>query len=170
MTERWAEILDFPLYEVSDLGRVRSFARSSEGKILRPKKAGKGYRAVCLGRRNYRYIHRLVLQSFVGECPEGMEGCHGDGDKANNSLENLRWDYPSENNRDKAAHGTDHGRNKESCPREHALEEPNLVAHQWARGHRSCRACAQARAWVQRHPEVDFKAESNRRYKEILAA
>jgi hypothetical protein len=51
-------------------------------------------------------VHRLVLETFVGSCPEGMEGCHGDGDKTNNALLNLRWDTPKSNTCDRIRHGT----------------------------------------------------------------
>ena len=51
-------------------------------------------------------VHRLVLEAFVGPCPEGMECCHGDGNGCNNRLENLRWDTPRNNHRDKRTHGT----------------------------------------------------------------
>lgn len=50
---------------------------------------------------------RLVLEAFVGPCPEGMEACHfPDRDPANNQLENLRWDTHQANMVDKATHGT----------------------------------------------------------------
>jgi len=41
-----------------------------------------------------------VLEAFVGPAPEGHEGLHGDGDPANNRLDNLRWGTRSENNID----------------------------------------------------------------------
>lgn len=48
----------------------------------------------------------MVLEAFVGPCPNGMECCHNDGNPANNVLANLRWDTPKANNADKRAHGT----------------------------------------------------------------
>jgi hypothetical protein len=51
-------------------------------------------------------VHRLVLTAFVGPCPIGMEGCHRDGDKANNRLSNLRWGTPKSNSEDRVRHGT----------------------------------------------------------------
>ncbi len=41
--------------------------------------------------------HRLVLEAFVGPCPDGMEGCHNNGNKLDNRLVNLRWDTRSSN-------------------------------------------------------------------------
>lgn len=78
-------------------------------KRLKPKRVGKGgrYRNVCTHPgKVYRYIHHLVLEAFVGPCPEGMECCHGDGDPANCRLSNLRWDTPKGNAADKITHGT----------------------------------------------------------------
>lgn len=58
------------------------------------------------GRGTNKYVHRLVLESFVGPCPEGMEACHNDGDKTDNCLVNLRWDTKKSNGMDKVSHGT----------------------------------------------------------------
>lgn len=43
------------------------------------------------------YIHLLVLETFVGLRPKGMQGCHNDGNPLNNNLDNLRWDTPLNN-------------------------------------------------------------------------
>jgi hypothetical protein len=53
-----------------------------------------------------RRVHRLVLEAFVGPAPEGEEGCHNDGNPANNALGNLRWDSHPSNMADQVAHGT----------------------------------------------------------------
>jgi predicted XRE-type DNA-binding protein len=53
------------------------------------------------------FIHRLVLEAFVGPCPAGMEACHfPDRDPDNNHLENLRWGTKSDNAKDAMQHGT----------------------------------------------------------------
>lgn len=77
--------------------------------VLRPSITKKGYRnyVLCVnGTKKYCQGHRLVLQAFVGPCPEGMEACHNNGNPADNRLENLRWDTPSSNALDKVKHGT----------------------------------------------------------------
>ena len=55
-----------------------------------------GYLYLCLkqadGKKKMRLAHRLVLEAFVGPCPQGQEACHRDGNAANNELSNLRWD------------------------------------------------------------------------------
>lgn len=70
-----------------------------------------GYRRVWLSAtRGERampcYVHRLVLLAFAGGCPRGMETRHLDGNRGNNSLENLCWGTPAENFSDKVRHGT----------------------------------------------------------------
>lgn len=54
-----------------------------------------------------KYVHQLVLEAFVGPCPEGMEACHDpDRTRTNNTLSNLRWDTRKGNIADKVTHGT----------------------------------------------------------------
>ena len=96
-------------YEVSDLGRIRSAPTlRSRGGILRPDTTG-GYLRVQLwrgGKYVRPLVHRLVLEAFVGPCPDGMEACHGSPDKSDNRIGNLRWDTHKNNHADKLAHGT----------------------------------------------------------------
>ncbi len=51
------------------------------------------------------YLGRLILQAFVGPCPNGMECCHNDGNPANNHVDNLRWDTRKNNVADTIKHG-----------------------------------------------------------------
>lgn len=108
------------LYEVSTNGQVRSVARPSdgkfgdrgpyEGKVLSPIKSRRtSYLVVNLtggGRRKQVLLHRLVLESFVGPCPDGKEACHNNGNRHDASLANLRWDSRKNNHADKINHGT----------------------------------------------------------------
>ena len=68
---------------------------SSDGKYLRIYHHGQKYR-----------VHRLILETFVGPCPPGMEACHGNGIRTDNRLENLRWDTRKANCADAVRHGT----------------------------------------------------------------
>ena len=68
---------------------------------------GKGYYRVSLGKDEDRYVHRLVLTAFAGECPKGHEASHLNGDVSNNRLDNLAWESFSDNNKRKVVHGTD---------------------------------------------------------------
>lgn len=115
--ECWKPIQNFEgCYDVSDKGRVRSLdridgqGRNWKGRVLKPKgrKNNKGYVNVALCKNGlivYREIHRLVLETFVGPCPKGMEACHGKKGNRNNSLPNLRWDTPHNNALDMIADG-----------------------------------------------------------------
>ena len=123
MNEVWLPIPDFEgLYEVSNLGQIRSVGRDVSNNrgglrympdlVLTPQVNAKrgGYHSVSLnkdGSKKTVYIHTTVLQVFVGPRPfPEMEGCHGDGNTANNRLDNLRWDTPVNNAADRKLHGT----------------------------------------------------------------
>ena len=51
-------------------------------------------------------VHRLLLETFVGPCPEKHEALHINGDRLDNRLENLRWGTRKENVADAIKHGT----------------------------------------------------------------
>jgi hypothetical protein len=122
MEVEYREIAGFPAYRIGNDGTVWTCWKStgaSGGHELSGKwkilKGGKrivtGHRKVILcdgtGRRKYAQVHRLVLESFVGPCPEGMEACHfPDRNPANNNLNNLRWDTKKANADDRVIHGT----------------------------------------------------------------
>jgi hypothetical protein len=104
---KWAPIHGFEsLYEISFSGQVRS----TKGYSLSPWRNRNGYWMISLsgrGRRTHRYIHRLMLESFIGPAPSRRHtACHNDGDKSNNHLSNLRWDTRLANHLDKKRHGT----------------------------------------------------------------
>lgn len=58
------------------------------------------------GKKTAFYVHRLILEAFVGPCPPGLEACHNDGDPTNNRVSNLRWDTRESNIVDSINHGT----------------------------------------------------------------
>lgn len=96
-------------YEITSRGNVYSLKNGKRIKIKqRTNKAG--YKSVELsknGRTKFYYVHRLVLEAFVGSCPEGMECRHfPDRDPANNNLWNLSWSDRVTNHADKIIHGT----------------------------------------------------------------
>lgn len=82
---------------------------NKKGKILSAARGHSGYLVVGLcknGELKQKSVHGLVMLAFHGERPYGYEVCHGDGDRANNKLENLRYDTRQGNALDKVAHGT----------------------------------------------------------------
>lgn len=116
MNEVWKDVPGYEgRYQVSDLGRVKSLPnqqRKTEA-VMKLAVKSNGYVSVCLtdahkGSRRQRdhWVHSLVLEAFVGFCPSGMECCHGDGNRSNNRLGNLRWGTKKSNAEDKRKHGT----------------------------------------------------------------
>ena len=102
--EEWKKIEGYNGdYEISNLGRVKSFKLDHEmGKILKPNCDGWGYYAVVLsknGETKRMKIHRLVAKYFV-ENP-GNKPCvnHINGAKRDNMADNLEWCTRSENDK-----------------------------------------------------------------------
>lgn|SRR5215203_122932 len=106
--ENWLPVVGFEgLYEVSDHGNVKNYRT---GKIKSSQKMQRTeHRWVMLWRGNSQKnmrVHRLVLIAFKGHPPDGHECRHLDGNAANNVLTNLCWGTPTENQADRALHGT----------------------------------------------------------------
>jgi len=119
--EVWIDIHGYKgFYQVSTFGRVRSLdryipaetesgVRLMRGKVLKASRQSDEYPRVVLSRRGVvidKRVHILVLEAFVGSCPAGMECRHLDGNPANNYLDNLCWGTPTQNQGDRAVHGT----------------------------------------------------------------
>lgn len=111
------QIPGFPRYAVDEHGNVLSICPIGQGKNipwknarrLNPTKSKDGYLRVYLthdGREQTVYVHALVLTTFVGPRPEGLQCRHLDGNPANNHVSNLAWGTPLENEQDKILHGT----------------------------------------------------------------
>ena len=100
-------IPNFPDYSVDKKGNVYS---EKYGKVRKLKLINnRGYLHVNLyqnGKHFNRQVHRLVLETFIGPRPGGMQTRHRDGIKAHNELSNLKWDTLSNNQLDRARHGT----------------------------------------------------------------
>jgi len=100
-----------PLYSVTGDGRVWSHRRN---KWMNLCKNSRGYFLVNLydlprtGQHIGCLVQHLVLQTFVGPKPVGMECRHLNGIRTDNRLENLCWGTRSENQQDSIRHGT-HG-------------------------------------------------------------
>ena len=105
MEEIWKDILGYEgLYQVSNLGRVKSLERMVESptgnylifsKILKPGKTNKGYSFVNLYKNKKpksRTVHQLVAQAFLNHSPCKYEIVidHINNNKEDNSLNNLQ--------------------------------------------------------------------------------
>lgn len=83
------------LYQVSNLGRVKSLENSKtrKEKILKPE-IRTGYYSVNLcknGKQKHIRIHRLVAEAFIDNPKKLPMVNHKDENKLNNHAENLEW-------------------------------------------------------------------------------
>lgn len=109
----------FPGYRIGRDGSVWSQKKGPWKKLL-THKSNFGHIFVSLrnqhGECKSPFVHRLLLEAFVGPCPAGMECCHGDGNPSNNALSNLRWDTKKNNMADRESHGrTQKGQGVNTC-------------------------------------------------------
>lgn len=82
----------------------------------------KGYLRVNLtppegGKYKTFSVHRLVLELFVGLCPDGMEFRHLDGNKQNNRIGNLAWGTQEQNRDDIRRHHGSYQRGEDHSQR-----------------------------------------------------
>jgi hypothetical protein len=154
VTENWKPIPGWgDLYEVSDLGRIRSVRRKgSKGGVLKTPITTSGYPEVNLcrdGKVTHFQAHYLVVLAFHGERPSGMECRHLNGDRSDNRAANLAWGTSSENNRDRVRHGTWTNKFVDAthCKHGHELTEENIRWGISSRGQpfRLCMVCRRRR-------------------------
>lgn len=161
--EEWRPIGGFEgYYEVSDHGRVRSLDRvltypdghlhRLKGRVLSPAPLPlSGHLHLNLKTQHKRRapvaVHALVLETFVGPRPPGLESLHWDGDPTNNKVTNLRWGTRSENMQDMVRHGRHWQTLKTHCPKGHEYTEANVRI---VKGGRECRRCHVE--WGRRRP------------------
>ncbi len=103
MKEIWKDIEGYEgLYQVSNLGRVKSlnYKRTGKEKILIYRKHKNGYIYIGLCKdgivKSFR-VHRLVAKTFISNPNNYEEVNHKDEDKSNNCVENLEWCNPKYN-------------------------------------------------------------------------
>lgn len=95
----WKDIQEASNYEVSNNGDVRNKITK---KILKGRLSQSGYLQVSIkidatNKFTNRYIHRLVAEAFIDNFENKRTVNHKDGNKKNNSVDNLEWMTYSEN-------------------------------------------------------------------------
>lgn len=123
--EQWRDVVGYEgLYQVSNLGRVRSIDRvvphkrfgtqKRRGRVLSPASINRcGHVAVVLqreGKSKCRTVHRLVAEAFLGPCPDGCMVLHGANGMSDNSASNLSYGTNSQNQLDRRRDGNSCGR------------------------------------------------------------
>lgn len=114
MKEEWKKVVGFEsLYEVSNLGNVRTVSRISKAtegrykgqevglKLFKPTIAqNTGYLKITLTKNRIQttpLVHRLVAEAFLEKITGKDEVNHKNGNKLDNSVSNLEWVSRKEN-------------------------------------------------------------------------
>jgi HNH endonuclease len=102
-------ILGFPDYLINNRGEITS-TKSGRPKPRKSSYNRDGYKVVRISNPDGQWkqflVSRLVLETFVGPCPEGHQTRHLNSIRDDNRVENLVWGTYHENYLDKVERGT----------------------------------------------------------------
>lgn len=104
MEEIWKDVKGYEgLYQVSNLGRIKSFNYMNTGKekILKNRLDKGGYYSIVLyknGKYINKKVHRLVAEAFIPNLDNLPQVNHKDENKLNNRVDNLEWCTAKYNN------------------------------------------------------------------------
>jgi hypothetical protein len=88
--EIWKTIEDFPEYQVSNIGRVKSFKCHKEMILKQSKNSGYLFVNLCKnGKYKPKFVHRLVYETYKKKLEEGYDSHHINENKEDNYVENL---------------------------------------------------------------------------------
>jgi flavin-dependent thymidylate synthase len=118
--EEWRPVAEYEgRYDVSNMGRVRSWLAPggcenvtvlTAARIKNPTTDHRGYLIVSLSKHSdtlVRSIHQLVLETFVGPCPEDQEARHTNHNRLDCRLDNLSYGTCQDNSNDRMRSGCD---------------------------------------------------------------
>lgn len=110
LKEKWKPVVGYEgLYEVSNLGRVKSlerhivarqYNRKLDEHILHTYDNGRGYQILSLnkdGQQTNHKVHRIVAEAFIPNPNNYPVVNHKDGNKKNNNVDNLEWTTHQQN-------------------------------------------------------------------------
>jgi NUMOD4 motif/HNH endonuclease len=102
MAEKWKNIKDFPGYQISNKGRVKSLKRTKPI-ILKYDVNSNGYLRVHLSNKFTKkiFVHKLVGLHFIDNPTNEIYLDHIDRVRVNNNDSNLRWCTIKENMRNR---------------------------------------------------------------------
>jgi len=113
MEEIWKKIVEFGGYEISNLGCLKSYRGPAKDKSKFRFLKGRNYEGYTVhalyDENGVGYTRRnsvLVLQTFVGPRPMGMQAAHLNGIRNDDRLDNLIWATVKENAGHRMMHGT----------------------------------------------------------------
>lgn len=116
--EKWKIVPSIPVLLASNLGRIK---RLETSRVYKRNKLRLGYVQIGFSyksKKMAKLVHRLVAEAWIGPCPKTYQVNHKDGNKLNNTIENLEYVTPSENDKHayktglKNAKGSKNGRSK----------------------------------------------------------
>ena len=182
MSSGFAGLQGYEFHEINNWGEVRSLPRvvirsngwpfTVKGKALKPHWNG-GHWQVQISPHGWRYVHQLVLETFVGPKPSGNHrGLHCDDDPHNNHVSNLYWGTMQDNALDRVRNGNDVNARKTVCDRGHPLQAPNLAPWGHKYNHRICLACNRAKTLARwrgtGHDEAYVQSLADDKYAQII--
>lgn len=115
--EIWGNHPLFPYY-ISNKGNIKN----RNQRPIKTVSDKNGYQYFYPKRSHKLWVHRAVLETFVGPCPDNHETRHKNGNCWQNCLHNLQWGTKQENAEDKKMHNKKIYQKLSKLDRENILE------------------------------------------------